>query len=96
LNEKLTLSLAYLSGISFNEINTENILTVVSSLSIPQILILTITGSLLLSNIKFKNWRDKIPIYLYKCEKHGIQICYPQGHMHNLRCPQCGCLDLIS
>jgi hypothetical protein len=65
LNEKLTLSLAYLSGISFNEINTENILTVVSSLSIPQILILTITGSLLLSNIKFKNWRDKIPIYLF-------------------------------
>ena len=94
MNEKLTLSLAYLSTMSFRDVNAENLLTLVSSLSIPQILILTITGSVLLSNIRFKDWRDKIPIYLYKCDKHGYQLCYPQGHMMKLRCPQCAKLEL--
>jgi hypothetical protein len=89
MNEKLLASLGLLSVISLQQINAENILNIVSGLSFFQRIILMFLGSVLIANLKLDGWRDKIPIYLFKCEKHGYQLTYPQGHMMIIRCPKC-------
>jgi hypothetical protein len=89
MDEKLLASLGLLSVISLQQINPENILNIVSGLNIFQLLILMIQGSVLIANLKLEGWRDKMPLYLYKCKEHGYQLTYPQGHMMIIRCPKC-------
>ena len=39
---------------------------------------------------KFKEgWKEPIPHYAFKCEKHGIIIDYPHGYNQRLECPKC-------
>jgi hypothetical protein len=89
MNEKLLASLGMLSVIGLQQINAEYLLNIVSGLSFFQLLMLMIQGSVLIANLKLDGWRDKIPIYLFKCEKHGYQLTYPQGHMMRIICPKC-------
>jgi hypothetical protein len=89
MNEKLLASLGMLSVIGLQQINAEYLLNIVSGLSFFQLLMLMIQGSVLIANLKLDGWRDKIPIYLFKCEKHGYQLTYPQGHMMRIMCPKC-------
>jgi len=89
MNEKLVASLGILSVMSLQQINAENLLNIVSGLSFFQLLILMIQGSVLIANLRLEGWRAKIPIYLFKCDKHGYQISYPQGHKMRIICPKC-------
>jgi len=89
MDEKLLASLGLLSVISIQQINAENLLNIISGLNFFQLIILMIQGSVLIANLKLEGWRDKIPIYLFKCDKHGYQLTYPQGHMRMIRCPKC-------
>ena len=82
-------SLGLLNVISLQQINAESITQLVSGLSFFQLIILMISGSVLIANMKLEGWRDKIPIYLFKCDKHGYQLSYPQGHQMIIRCPKC-------
>ncbi len=90
---KLALGFALLSGISYQQIDAEILLNIFSTLTFTQAIILAIQGSVFIASIKFKNWHDKIPVYLFKCEKHGYQLSYPQGYNMNLVCPKCLNLD---
>jgi hypothetical protein len=96
MNEKLLASLGLLSVISLQQINSENLLNLVQGLSFFQLLILMIQGSVLIANLRLEGWRDKIPIYLFKCKKHGYQLSYPQGHMMVIRCPKCAKEELVT
>ena len=89
MDEKLFASLGMLSAIGITQINPELLLNIVSSLSIIQVLALVIRGSVLIDRVRLEGWREKIPIYLFKCNKHGYQLSYPQGHMLRLNCPKC-------
>ena len=96
MNEKLVASIEILNRISFHQINAEHLLNVVSSLTFFQLAILMITGSILITNIRFEGWLDKLPLYLFKCEKHGYQLSYPHGFKKNLRCQKCAQLELAA
>jgi hypothetical protein len=34
-------------------------------------------------------WKAAVPFYAFRCEKHGIVVNYPAGHMEKLLCPFC-------
>ena len=51
--------------------------------------ILMITGEVFLASFEFDGWSGKIPLYLFKCSKHGYQVNYPSGHRSHLICLQC-------
>ncbi len=36
-----------------------------------------------------EGWSSSLPLYAFKCEKHGLQIGYPVGHSKLLLCPEC-------
>jgi hypothetical protein len=89
LNEKFLQNIIILGVLGIVQINPENLLTIVSNLSLSQIIILMITGSIMVGKVKFEGWKQKMPIYIVKCPKHGFHLTYPQGHMANLVCPKC-------
>jgi hypothetical protein len=36
-----------------------------------------------------RGWRGELPVYLFKCDRHGLQTAYPSGHGMVLLCPEC-------
>jgi hypothetical protein len=34
-------------------------------------------------------WSERLPWYIFRCEKHGIVANYPQGYESRLDCPKC-------
>ena len=96
MNEKLIASIEFFGNMSFAQINAEHLLNVVSSLSFFQLAILMITGSFLVTNIRFEGWLDKLPLYLFKCKKHGYQLSYPHGHKKDLICQKCFQLEYVA
>ena len=60
-----------------------------NSLNIFEKLILRLTGALFIASFELEGWKGKIPFYLFKCEKHGYQIGYPNGHNAHLICFEC-------
>jgi hypothetical protein len=62
---------------------------IISNLSSLQRIILRIRGSVFLETISLRGWTDKLPLYLFKCDKHGYQVSYPTGYMMVLYCPKC-------
>lgn len=78
-----------ISALGFSHVNPEFILNLISELSITQLLVLVVTGSIMIGKVRLEGWREKMPVYIIKCPKHGYQITYPQGYMSNLACPKC-------
>ena len=62
---------------------------IISNLSSLQKIILRVRGSVFLEAFSLRGWTEKLPFYLFKCDKHGYQISYPTGHMMILYCPKC-------
>jgi hypothetical protein len=62
---------------------------IVDNLSSLQRIILRVGGSVFLENITLRGWRENLPVYLFKCSLHGLQLAYPSGHMRILHCPKC-------
>jgi hypothetical protein len=36
-----------------------------------------------------EGWKKPLPLYRFRCEKHGLVESYPQGYMMRLVCPKC-------
>src|SRR4030042_5694226 len=84
-HESLTI---LLTGNLWN-LDEKIILGIISNLSALQRIILRIRGSVFLEAISLRGWTEKLPLYLFKCDKHGYQISYPTGHMMVLYCSKC-------
>ncbi len=78
-----------MSALTLRQFSPDIILQIVAGLSLLQFITLIIKGSVLVDWLKFEGWRDKLPFYLIKCEKHGYQLSYPSGYMKTLFCPKC-------
>lgn len=46
-------------------------------------------GSCKIGYIKEEGWRDKIPLFAFYCNKHGIISSVPMGFNQMLVCPSC-------
>ena len=79
---------ALLTGTLWN-MDEKIISSIISNLSSLQRIILRVRGSVFLEAISLRGWTQKLPLYLFKCSKHGYQISYPTGHMMVLYCPKC-------
>jgi len=89
MDKRVLASLGIMSVMSLSQVNSEALNHIVAGLSILQLLKLLITGSVLIDFMKFEGWKEKIPFYLLKCEKHGYQLSYPSGFDRLLVCPKC-------
>jgi hypothetical protein len=89
MDSKLMAGLGLMSALSLNQINAETMLAIVSSLSLLQLLILRIRGSVFVDWVSFEGWKRKLPFYVIRCPKHGYQISYPSGYDEVLICPKC-------
>ncbi len=74
---------------SINEINRELVSSILSSMSFFQKMIFRLRGTVFIGEAKLEGWKDRIPFYLFKCEKHGYQIGYPSGYGMTLICIDC-------
>jgi len=59
------------------------------NLSILQKIKFKLFGSVKVGYEKHRGWRGELPVYLFRCVYHGLQIAYPSGHQMKLHCPQC-------
>jgi hypothetical protein len=89
MSDKLLAGISLLSVMSLHQINAEAINLLISNLSLIQLIILTVTGSLLVDRVHFDGWKTKLPLYLIKCPIHGYQLTIPSGFDHVLHCPKC-------
>jgi len=39
--------------------------------------------------VRGPGWRGPLPLYAFRCEKHGIVQDYPHGYEGRLECPKC-------
>jgi hypothetical protein len=58
-------------------------------LSILQRIELKLLGSVKLGDERRLGWRGELPIYLFRCPRHGLQSTYPSGYGMVLLCPEC-------
>ena len=58
-------------------------------LSPRQRLALKIRGRALLRYEKRENWVRALPIYVARCDRHGLYEDYPHGWKKELECPEC-------
>jgi hypothetical protein len=89
MDKNLLAGLGLVSAMSLYQLNAEQIMSIVASLSLLQVLTLTIRKSVFIDWIRPKGWRGRIPFYLIKCNKHGFQLSYPSGYNGTLICPKC-------
>lgn len=47
------------------------------------------SGNIYVGEYKMPDWSGTLPFYAFNCEKHGIVVNYPIGHMKMLLCPYC-------
>ncbi|MBW1933125.1 MAG: hypothetical protein JRI56_08955 [Deltaproteobacteria bacterium] len=59
-------------------------------LTLRQRLALLIRGRALLSRERRPGWSGSLPIYAFRCPRHGVQADYPHGYDGSLKCPVCG------
>jgi len=52
-------------------------------------LIISVFGSTRIGSVFNDGWKAQLPLYAFKCQKHGIQIAYPSGWQKTLQCPEC-------
>jgi hypothetical protein len=74
---------------NINEITPKLIQKIVGNLNLIEKLTLRIRGFLFIDNIKFEGWSKELPLYLFKCDLHGYELNYPQGHYMKLICLDC-------
>ncbi len=59
-----------------------------SNLSADDALSIMRKGRIHLGDYKLPGWKNPLPFYAFICERHGIVVSYPIGHMEKLLCPQ--------
>lgn len=76
-------------AIKISEITPELIQQMQNSLGLIQRITQKIFGYAYIDHLLLEGWTEKIPFYIFKCEKHGLELGYPHGHNMNLLCPDC-------
>ena len=89
MDSKLLAGLGLVSVMSLHQVNADTMLTIISSLSLLQLLMLKIRGSVLIDRVRLEGWKRNLPFYVIKCPKHGYQLSYPNGYNDVLICPKC-------
>ena len=89
MDKKLLAGFGLMSVMNLHQINSDTVMQIVANLSLLQLLTLIISGSVFIDWLRLEGWKDKIPFYLIKCEKHGFQLSYPSGYSRELVCPKC-------
>ncbi len=46
-------------------------------------------GSVYIGHRKRPGWRGQLPMYAFRCPRHGVVVNYPQGYDERLECPLC-------
>ena len=42
-----------------------------------------------------EGWSSSLPLYAFRCKKHGLQFGYPMGYSKLLICPECAHWSLL-
>lgn len=50
---------------------------------------LFLTGRAFIGHRKRPGWKKTLPLYAFRCPKHGIVEDYPHGYNDRLDCPEC-------
>ena len=50
---------------------------------------LNIFGKAMVGKYKDENWSGSLPLYIFKCQEHGLQLSYPMGWKKKLICIKC-------
>lgn len=75
--------------LNLDEIDKNLVYRIVSRLTITQQILFKIYGTIKIGQVRLSGWKEELPFYLFKCEKHGFQMTYPSGHSKELHCPVC-------
>ena len=75
--------------ISLHEILDETLDINKTNLSLIQKIHLKLFNRVLIKKARIHNWTSVLPIYVFKCPSHGLQITYPMGWRNNLVCLKC-------
>jgi hypothetical protein len=62
---------------------------ILGGLGFTERLTLRTQGSVKIGEFKFDGWSRALPIYLFKCDRHGYELSYPNRHFMLLICPVC-------
>ena len=62
---------------------------VADNLSAYEQLRVMLSGDIHVGDYRFPGWSGALPFYAFTCEKHGLVVNYPTGHMKKLLCPYC-------
>ena len=54
-----------------------------------QRIVLSETGRVWMRNEQRPGWKAALPIYAFRCPKHGLVENYEQGFEKRLECPKC-------
>lgn len=46
-------------------------------------------GKVLIGHFKAEGWKNMLPFYAFRCNKHGIVVNYQSGEYLSLICPYC-------
>ncbi len=76
-------------AIKLDDITPELINQILNSLNFVQKISQKIWGYVFIDYVLIEGWSEKTPFYLFRCEKHGLELGYPHGHDMNLLCPDC-------
>jgi len=89
MDKQVLAKLGIISVMSLSQVNADALDHLVAGLSILQVARLVLLGSVLIDWLKLDGWKEKIPFYLIKCQRHGYQLSYPSGYNGSLVCPKC-------
>ena len=62
---------------------------IVENLNLWEKLILRITGTLHIDDIRLEGWSKELPLYLFKCHIHDYKLNYQHGYDRKLLCLDC-------
>ena len=60
-----------------------------SGLSFSQRIKLRLNGTVHVGDRMEEGWKTSLPVYAFRCKKHGLQLGYPSGHAQQLLCQEC-------
>ena len=60
-----------------------------SELNFTQRIKLRLYGMVHVGDHMEEDWKSSLPYYVFRCEKHGLQLGYPRGHAPQLLCHDC-------
>jgi hypothetical protein len=60
-----------------------------SGLSFSQRIKLRLNGRVQVGDNMEQGWKTSLPVYAFRCKKHGLQLSYACGYAQLLLCPEC-------